>query len=190
VITHPSADVLLLPGFPCPSFLARRAAARIVELVPGARCISVDWPGVGESAAGQDGIGGVRYGVEYSVAAVRAVADECGIGRAGGQPLVVVAHGYLGTLVGAEAAAALGAAAAVFLAPVVGAGREAVRLPAPLRRLRNPLVGPLLTGNPAHMADAVFASATPYGINEADMMVSVHHTCSRAAPGLPRARQR
>lgn len=178
----PQADVLLLPGFPCPSFLARNAAGGIARLLPAARVVTVDWSGVGENDAGQDGIGGVRYGVEYGVSAALAVADALELGV--GVPLVMVGHGYLGTLVAAEVARLRGVAAAVFLAPVVGGGRDATQLPRELRKLRNPLVGPLLTGNPAHMADKVFASATPYGIDEGDMMVLRSPFMRSGGPGF------
>lgn len=89
----------------------------------------------------------MAYGVEYSVKAALAVASEVGIGGESGPPVVVVGHGWLGTRVAAEVAKELDASAVVLLAPVLGSGSEATQLPKELRKLRNPLVGPLLTGS-------------------------------------------
>lgn len=99
-----------------------------------------------QSSAPQDGIGGVSYGVEYSLKAGMTVASNFGIGGESRPPAVVVGHGWLGTRVAAEVAKAIGASAVVLLAPVLGSGGEPTQLPKELRKLRNPLVGPLLTG--------------------------------------------
>lgn len=42
------ADVLILPGFPCPSFLTRNFADRLAFLHPGVRVSAIDWPGIGD----------------------------------------------------------------------------------------------------------------------------------------------
>jgi pimeloyl-ACP methyl ester carboxylesterase len=90
-------------------------------------------------------------------------------GDGAGPPFFVVGHGFIGTLVAATVARDCGAAGAVFFAPAIG--NDARQLPRELKKLRNPLIGPLLTGNPAHMADKAFASASPYAIVEEDMQV-------------------
>lgn len=43
-----AVDVLVFPGFPCPSFLTRNFADRLAFLQPNARISAIDWPGVGE----------------------------------------------------------------------------------------------------------------------------------------------
>lgn len=185
------ADVLVLPGWPSPCYLAREAATRAVSLTPGLRVVSFDWPGIGESDAPQDGLKGFNYDRGTMLESVRAVAQYYGLGGAGssgrssgtaGRRLMIVAQGYLATDIGIALATELNADALMLFTPALGGA--AGKLPVELRKLRNPLFGPLLTGNPAHMADKVFSSSTPYAIEEKTMMVLRSPFLRAGGPGF------
>lgn len=173
-------DVLVIVGFPSPCYLARGMIQKVVSSTPRSRAVSFDWPGIGESDSPQDGLKGFSYNVESALEAVRGVVRHFAMGE-NERSLYVVTHGYLGTHIGTVSANEFKAKGVVLLAPALAAARE---LPPELRKLRNPIFGPLLTGNPAHMADKVFSSATPYGIDEKDMMVLRSPFMRSGGPGF------
>lgn len=190
-------DVLILPGYPCPSYLARNFAEELLKLQPTARVIAFDWPGIGQSDAPQDGVGGFSYTLSSFEAAARRVVSEYSLAEdPAKRPLHLVGHGYIGTDIAlrlcqsspssnsnaVEAEQIPTIASLTLLAPALG--KVAHELPKELKKLRNPLMGPLLTGNPAHMADKVFSSATPYNIVEADMMVLRSAYMQSGGPGF------
>lgn len=178
-----NVNILVLPGYPCPSYMTRRMCRILASRMPQARIISMDWPGVGESDAPQDGLGGFRYGLGTAIDSARAVVQSLALARSkNGAALCVVGHGYIATNVAATVAKESGAVGCVLLAPAVG--EAAYDLPDQLRKVRNPIFGPLLTGNPSHMADSVFSSASPYAIEEKDMMVLRSPFLRSGGPGF------
>lgn len=178
-----AVHVLVLPGFPCPSYMTRNMCRALANRAPKASIISLDWPGIGESDSPQGGVGGFDYDEQTATAAVGAVLTNYSIDKLSRNvPLCVVGHGFVGTNIAAAIAHAFQAAGCVFLSPAIG--DAALDVPPPLRKLRNPILGPLLTGNPSHMADTVFTSASPYAVKESDMMVLRSPFLRSGGPGF------